>query len=101
MPRWAFDLLGLAALWGASFMFMRIGAAEFGALPAAFLRVAIATLVLLPVLLWRGHWPALRRRLALVLLVGLFSSGIPFALYSYALLSISAGLSSILNATTR
>ena len=39
---WLVDLVLLGALWGASFLFMRIGAAEFGALPAAAVRVAIA-----------------------------------------------------------
>ena len=46
----------LAALWGASFMFMRLGAAEFGALPTAGLRVGLAALFLLPVFLVRGVW---------------------------------------------
>ena len=36
--RWLVDLLLLGMLWGASFLFMRIGAAEFGALPTAAVR---------------------------------------------------------------
>ena len=35
-----FELLLLAALWGASFLFMRMGATEFGPLALVFLRVA-------------------------------------------------------------
>ena len=90
----------LAAIWGASFLFMRVGAVEFGAWATAGVRVGVASVALLPVLWFSGHWPALRRHAGPILFVGVLSSGLPFALYAYALLSISTGLSAILNATT-
>lgn len=96
---WITDFVLLAAIWGASFLFMRLGALEFGALPTAALRVAIGALFLLPLLLLRGLGPQLARHWKPVLLVGVLNSGIPFACYSYALLSITTGLSAILNAT--
>jgi drug/metabolite transporter (DMT)-like permease len=89
----------LGALWGASFLFMRLGAAEFGALPTAGMRVAIAALFLLPLLLLRGQWRALSKHWKKIFVLGMLNSGIPFALYAYALLSITTGLSSLLNAT--
>lgn len=63
------------------------------------MRVAIASLFLLPLLLLRGQWPALMVHWKKVFVLGMLNSGIPFALYAYALLSISTGLSSLLNAT--
>jgi len=96
---WLADFLLLAAIWGASFLFMRLAAAELGPLPTAALRVAIASLFLLPILLVKGHWPALRQHWRPVLFAGILNSGIPFALYAFAVLHISTGLSSILNAT--
>ncbi len=96
---WLGKFLLLAALWGSSFLFMRLGAQEFGALPTAGLRVTIAALFLLPVLLWRGLGPQLARHWKKVFFMGLFNSALPFACFCYALLSISTGLSSILNAT--
>jgi drug/metabolite transporter (DMT)-like permease len=96
---WKLDFLLLAAIWGASFMFMRIAAVELGALPTAGLRVAIAAAFLLPLLLARGHGPVLLKNWKQALVVGIFNSAIPFVCFSYALLSISTGLSSILNAT--
>lgn len=78
---------------------MRLGTVEFGALPTAGVRVAIAALFLLPLLLWRGLGPQLSRHWKKTFFVGLLNSGIPFACISYALLSISTGLSSVLNAT--
>ena len=93
------DLVLLGALWGASFLFMRIAAPEFGALPAAAVRVSIATLFLLPLLLLRGHGPTLRRHWKVTMLIGVFNSGIPFALFCFALLTINTGLAAVLNAT--
>ena len=95
----AAEFILLAALWGASFLFMRLGTLEFGPLATAGLRVALASLALLPVMLSRGLWPQLRQHCKPVMICGLINSAIPFALFSFALLSISTGLSSILNAT--
>ncbi|MDO8286249.1 MAG: EamA family transporter [Rhodoferax sp.] len=96
---WLVDFVLLAAIWGASFMFMRMGARELGAFATAGVRVGIAALFLLPILLLRGHGAALRQHWKLTFAVGILNSAIPFACFSYALLSISTGLSSILNAT--
>jgi drug/metabolite transporter (DMT)-like permease len=99
LKSWGVDFMLLAAIWGASFLFMRTAAVEFGALPTAAVRVAIASLSLLPLLWMRGQVPDLARHWKPVMLVGIFNSGIPFACFAYALLSITTGLSSILNAT--
>lgn len=96
---WLTEYFLLAAIWGASFLFMRLGVAEFGALPTAGLRVAIAALFLLPLLLLRRQGPALAKHWKKILFMGLLNSGIPFACYAYALQSISTGLSALLNAT--
>ena len=93
------EFIALAALWGASFLFMHMGAAEFGAWATAGVRVAVASAFLLPILWWRGRWPDLRRHAAPILFVGLLNSALPFALYSFAVQSISTGLAAILNAT--
>jgi drug/metabolite transporter (DMT)-like permease len=99
-PPWALEFLLLAAIWGASFMFTHIAVLEFGAVPTAAIRVAIAALALLPLLIQRGLVPALRQHWKAVFFVGMLNSGIPFALFAFALLSINSGLSAILNATT-
>lgn len=89
----------LAALWGASFLFMRLGAAEFGALPTAGLRVGLAALFLLPCFMVQGVWADFRARMRVILFVGLLSSALPFALFAFAVMHIATGLTSILNAT--
>ncbi len=95
----ALPFILLAASWGASFLFMRQATLEFGPLPTAAVRVAVASLFLLPLMLARGQGPALKRHWRPVLLCGMLNSGVPFALFSFALLHIPTGLSSILNAT--
>jgi drug/metabolite transporter (DMT)-like permease len=94
-----FDLVLLGALWGASFLFMRWGAADFGAVPLAAVRVALAAAVLLPLLAWRGQAQALRAHLRPIAWVGVFNSALPFAAFAFAALHITAGLSAVLNAT--
>jgi drug/metabolite transporter (DMT)-like permease len=93
------EMLLLAALWGASFLFMRVGAADFGPAALVFLRVAGASLLLLPLLAWRGEVGALRAQWRPIALVGVVNTALPFALYMVALLVLSAGLASIFNAT--
>lgn len=98
-PKLAAEFVLLAALWGASFLFTRQAALEFGPVATAWLRVAVASVALLPVLLLGGHWRTLRRHGGRILFVGLINAGIPFGLFAYAVLSISTGLAAILNAT--
>ncbi|NVM75505.1 drug/metabolite transporter (DMT)-like permease [Duganella sp. SG902] len=95
-------LLLLAALWGASYLFMRIGAGEFGALAMAGARAALASLLLVPILILRrdGGLAALRRNWKRIALVGMTNCTLPFLLFSYAALSINASLSAIFNAAT-
>jgi drug/metabolite transporter (DMT)-like permease len=94
------ELVLLAALWGASFLFMRLGAHEFGPITLAAVRVGLASVMLIPLLASRGQLAELRAHWKGLLLVGALNSAVPFALFSFAALSITAGLSSIVNATT-
>jgi len=99
-PRQRFDLILLAALWGGSFMFMRYAAPAFGAFALVWLRVAIAAACLLPLLLWRGQVGILWENALAMVLLGVFSTALPFVLIAWAMLSLTSGLASILNATT-
>ncbi|HEY0857430.1 MAG TPA: DMT family transporter [Albitalea sp.] len=94
------ELLALAALWGASFLFMRMGAGEFGPVALSAVRVIGATLFLMPLLHWRGQADSLKRHWRPIFVVGVLNSALPFLCFSYAALSITAGLSSIFNAAT-
>ncbi|AZZ74949.1 MULTISPECIES: DMT family transporter [Pseudomonas] len=95
-----FRMLSLAAIWGASFLFMRIIAPVIGTIPTGFLRVSIAAAGLLVILgLMRVRWD-FKGKLKTVMLLGVINSGIPATLYSVAAQVLPAGYSAIFNATT-
>ena len=78
---------------------MRIASPEFGPVVLVELRVAIAALVLLPVLLVRENTASLRRDWKKLAFLGVVNSAIPFYLFAYSTLTLTAGYASILNAT--
>lgn len=97
---WIAEMILLAAIWGGSFILMRFGAVEFGPIGTAFLRVLIASVFLFALLAARRQVGVLRAHWKHSFFVGLLNSGIPFALFSFAVMSVSTGLTSILNAST-
>lgn len=99
-PIYLIELIILAALWGASFLFMRMAAPEFGPIPLVELRTGIAALFLLPIILWKRKYIIVKDNIIILTILGLFSTAIPFCLLSYTTLFVSAGYASILNATT-
>jgi drug/metabolite transporter (DMT)-like permease len=94
------ELVTLAALWGASFLFMKLGAAEFGPVALSFVRTLGASLLLVPLLAAQGQLAAMRTHWRPLLVVGLTNSALPFLCFNYAALTINAGLSAVFNATT-
>ncbi len=93
------QLLCLAAIWGGSFLFMRIAAHSFGPAYLIEARVGFAALSLflvaqllrrsLPI---RQHWPHF-------LILGLINTAVPFLLFAYAALTLNVSTLSILNST--
>jgi drug/metabolite transporter (DMT)-like permease len=94
------ELLALAALWGGSFLFMRVAVPAFGPVALVFLRVAGAALVLVPLLALRGELASLRRHWRTIAVVGFVNSALPFLCFAYAALTINAGVSAIFNSAT-
>jgi len=93
-------LVFLSAIWGASFIFMRILAPALGPMATADLRLLIAGVALALFLKvqninleWKKNWKR-------YLITGLLSSGFSFLLFSFAALHIPASVSAILNALT-
>ncbi|MDP5030140.1 DMT family transporter [Paraglaciecola sp.] len=100
MPvKYAFELVFLAAIWGASFLFMRTTSAEFGPVLLITLRTGIAALVLLPVLLAKRQLNTVVKNWRIISVIGLTNTAIPFCLFSYSTLYLGAGYASVLNAT--
>lgn len=93
------ELLLLGALWGASFLFMRLGAGEFGPVALVFVRVAGAAALLLPLLAAQGQVAALRTHWRPIALVGVVNSALPFLCFAAAAQVLSAGMMGVFNAT--
>ena len=92
-------LISLAAIWGGSFLFMRISAPTLGPAVLIEFRVLFAALFLAAVgfvlkkkLQLREHWKH-------YFILGFFNSALPFLLFAYGAQVLSAGLESVLNAT--
>lgn len=98
------QLLILAALWGGSFLFIRVGVTDFGVAPLMALRVGIGAVFLLLVLLTRRplreSMNTLRTHAWPLLVAGILNSAAPFCLFAYAEITLSAGVTSVINATT-
>lgn len=92
------ELMVLGAIWGASFLFMRVAAHDFGAFALVEVRLFLGAVVLLP-LLWRARSqfnPRLWLRLAGI---AALNSAIPFVLFAWAAQRAPAGVGAIANAT--
>jgi drug/metabolite transporter (DMT)-like permease len=100
VARWLtpLELTVLGAIWGASFLFMRVSAREFGALPLVEVRLTLGALILLP-LLWRGRTQLKRAHVLPLIVISAINSAIPFSLFAWAAQRAPAGIGAITNAT--
>jgi drug/metabolite transporter (DMT)-like permease len=95
-------LLGLlSVLWGGSFFFNGVVLKELPPFTLVLLRVALAALMLLPLLwLFRIRFPGGLSGWMPFIAIGLFNNVLPFSLIVVGQTYIPSGLASILNATT-
>jgi len=93
------SLVLLAALWGGSYMFIRVAAPAFGPAPLMFGRVVIAGVLLWAVLRGLRKPIALRGLGGRIMVIGLLNAALPFTLVAAAELHITASLASVLTAT--
>lgn len=90
------ELMLLGAIWGASFMFQRVAAPEFGTAALAEVRLALGAVILLP-FLWRSRDRFSASTWWKLALIGVINSAIPFALFAYAAQHAPAGIGAITN----
>src|SRR5215213_5765182 len=97
------DFAGLAllgALWGGSFLFIRVAVPALGPFLLVELRVGLAAAALLLYALAAGRVPKIRSRWRSFLILGFFNAAVPFSLISAAEIHLTASLAAILNSTT-
>lgn len=92
-------LVGLGALWGASFILIKQSLKVFNPLEAAALRITLSALILGPLV-----WPRLRKiswkDWRLLLAAGFFGNGLPAFLWAGAQQGLDSAFGGLLNATT-
>ena len=92
-------LLVLGAIWGASYLFIKIGLRDLSPSMVAFVRIALAALVLLPVAASQGALSGVGSRAGWLALVGAVQVAGPFVLISAGEEEISSSLAGILVAS--
>jgi drug/metabolite transporter (DMT)-like permease len=86
----------LGAIWGASFLFQRMSAADFGAVPLVQVRLTLGALVLVP-FLWAARERFPLRAWPMLALIGAINSAVPFVLFAWAAQRAPAGVVAITN----
>src|SRR5918993_4621734 len=99
-PRDFAGLMLLGALWGGSFLFIRVAVAALGPFLLVGLRVGLAAAALFLYALVAGRVPKVRSRWRSFLALGFLNAAVPFSLISAAEIHLTASLAAILNSTT-
>jgi drug/metabolite transporter (DMT)-like permease len=93
------ELILLGAIWGGSFLFMRVAATDFGPLPLVEARLALGGLILTP-FLWRARAQFSAKLWLRIAGIAAINSVIPFTLFAWGAERAPAGIGAITNAMT-
>src|SRR5215211_2881652 len=99
-PRDFAGLIMLGALWGGSFLFIRVAVPALGPFLLVELRVGLAAAALFLYAMAAGSMPKIRSRWRSFLVLGILNAAVPFSLISAAEIHLTASLAAILNSTT-
>jgi drug/metabolite transporter (DMT)-like permease len=96
-------LLLLAAIWGASFMFIKIAVDELAPTTTMALRLVFSAIPLLAIVVWkRGLQPATTEMRSIIvpgMILGVTSTAVPFTLIAWGETRIDSGVAAIGNAS--
>ena len=93
------ELIFLSAIWGSSFLFLRLTSTVFGPIFLIEMRVLSGLAVLLPLVLFLGKLAEFQKHWKMIATVSLMNMAIPFCFFAFSAVYIGAGLLSIINAT--
>jgi len=93
------ELIFLSAIWGSSFLFLRLTSPVFGPIFLIEMRVLSGLAVLLPLVLFLGKLAEFQKHWKMIATVSLMNMAIPFCFFAFSAVYIGAGLLSIINAT--
>ena len=93
------ELIFLSAIWGSSFLFLRLTSPVFGPIFLIEMRVLSGLAVLLPLVLFLGKLAEFQKHWKIIATVSMMNMAIPFCFFAFSAVYIGAGLLSIINAT--
>ncbi len=99
MNRHVLELIALGAVWGFSFIFLRIAVPAIGAAPVTFVRLSLAVLLLGGVVWWLKKSVPWREKWRQFAFFGVLNTGAPFLMFAFAAQHLPAGYLAILNGT--
>ena len=91
-------LLLLSAIWGSSFMFIRLGVDELEPSVVVLGRTVVGTLILLPLVVGRGGMRPIRHALVPLVVLGALNNALPFWLLGFAETHLDTGLTAVIQA---
>jgi len=93
-------IIGLSALWGSAFVFIKIAAPAIGAVGLVFLRLVSASLLLGVLFFRKQHFKMIKENIFPIILIGATNVALPFYCFSYAALEINASTMAVINGST-
>ena len=97
--RYAFFLVVLGAIWGSSYLFIKIGIRGFEPATMMEIRLAVASAVLVGFLALRGELRGLRRAPLGAYALGLVNAAIPFTLIAWGERYVDSGTAAVANSS--
>jgi drug/metabolite transporter (DMT)-like permease len=91
-------LLVLSAIWGSSFLFIKLGVDEVEPAVVVLARLVVGVAVLAPLLAWRGGLAPLRGHIVPLVVLGALNNALPFWLLSFAETRLDSGLTAVIQA---
>ena len=98
-PKHVLQIVLLSAVWGVSFLMMRIAVVTFPPLWISLLRCALGASLMWIVLLVGGYKLPPRRLLPWLLLIALLNNAVPFTFFAWGERTVPSNIASVLNAT--
>ena len=93
-------IIGLSALWGSAFVFIKIATPAIGAVGLVFLRLVLASLLLGVLFIRKQHFKMIKENIFPIILIGAINVALPFYCFSYSALAINASTMAVINGST-
>ncbi len=97
--RYAIFLFALGAIWGSSYLFIKVGVRDLSPAVLIEIRLLCATPLLVAFAVQRYGWSALRSAWREGLVLGVFNAAVPFTLIAWGERYVDSGVASVANSS--